>query len=143
MMVRTEVPDELTTLRGVPLFAGLDDEALQRVLAHSTERVIPSGEVLTRASEAGASMYVILEGRVSVENPGSDPIELGPGDFVGELALLIPEHVRSAWVRARTDLRCLEITGEEFDRLLEEEPQIARTMLPLLAQRFWRYLRGA
>jgi CRP-like cAMP-binding protein len=136
------MPEELTTLRSIPLFAGLDDDALQRVLDVGVERIIPAGEVLTRAKEAGASMFVILEGLVYVENPGRDSIELGPGEFVGELALLMPEHVRSAWVRTKTDVHCLEISGEDFQRLLEEEPRLALTMLPLLAQRFWRYLRG-
>jgi CRP-like cAMP-binding protein len=134
---------ELMKLRDVPLFAGLDDDGLRRVLEVAIERIIPAGDVLTRASEAGASMFVILEGTVRVENPGSEPLELGPGEFVGELALLIPDHVRSAWVRAKTDLHCLEIRSEDFHRLLEEEPKLALTLLPLLAQRFWRYLRGA
>jgi len=133
----------LTALREVPLFEGVDDDVLRRVLDVGIERVVPAGEVLTRASEAGASMFVILEGSVFVENPGRDPVELGPGEFVGELALLIPEAVRSAWVRAGSDLHCLEISGADFHRLLEDEPRIALTMLPLLAQRFWRYLRGA
>ena len=141
--IETHMPDQLTTLRGVPLFAGLDDEVLRRVLDVAVERVVPAGEVLTRASEEGASMFLILEGTVVIENPGRDPIELGPGEFVGELALLIPEAIRSAWVRARTDLHCLEISGDDFQRLLEDEPRIALTMLPLLARRFWRYLRGA
>jgi CRP-like cAMP-binding protein len=139
----THMPDQLTALRDVPLFAGLDDDGLRRVLDVAVERVVPAGEVLARASEAGASMFVILQGSVVVENPGRDPIELGAGEFVGELALLIPEAVRSAWVRARTDLHCLEISGDDFERLLEDEPRIALTMLPLLARRFWRYLRGA
>jgi CRP-like cAMP-binding protein len=135
--------DELTMLRDVPLFAELRDDGLRRVLDVAVERVVPAGEILARASEAGVSMFVILEGSVVVENPGRDPVELGPGEFVGELALLIPEAVRSAWVRARTDVRCLEIGGDDFHGLLESEPRLALTMLPLLARRFWRYLRGA
>jgi CRP-like cAMP-binding protein len=134
--------DQLATLRGLPLFAGLEDDVLRRVLSVAVERVIPAGGVLTRASEPGSDIFVILEGTVSVENPGSDAIELGPGEFVGELALLVPEAVRSAWVRARTDLRCLVISGDDFQRLLEDEPRIALTMLPLVARRLWRTRRG-
>ena len=51
--IETHMPDQLTTLRGVPLFAGLDDEVLRRVLDVAVERVVPAGEVLTRASEEG------------------------------------------------------------------------------------------
>jgi len=134
--------DELTTLRGVPLFSGLSDDVLRRVLGAVVELEVPAGEVLTRASEPGSSIFVILEGSVVVDDPGGSPIELGPGEFVGELALLVPEAVRSAWVRTRTDLRCLEIRGDEFRRLLEDEPRIALTMLPVVARRLWRSRRS-
>jgi CRP-like cAMP-binding protein len=137
------VPDELSKLKRLTLFAGVSDGALERVLDVAVERVVPAGEVLMRASEPGANVFVILEGMVVVDDPGNDPIEVGPGEFVGELALLVPEAVRSAWVRAMTDLRCLAIEGDDFRHLLEDEPRIALTMLPLLARRFWRYLRGA
>jgi len=136
------VADELTTLRDVPLFAGLPDDVLRRVLGAVVELEVPAGEVLTRASEPGSSIFVILQGSVVVDDPGGSPIELGPGEFVGELALLVPEAVRSAWVRARTDLRCLEIRGDDFRRLLEDEPRIALTMLPVVARRLWRSRRS-
>jgi CRP-like cAMP-binding protein len=136
------VADELLTLRDVPLFAGLPDDVLRRVLGAVVELEVPAGEVLTRASEPGSSIFVILEGSVVVDDPGGSPIELGPGEFVGELALLVPEAVRSAWVRARTDLRCLEIRGDDFRRLLEHEPRIALTMLPVVARRLWRSRRS-
>src|SRR5262245_55693725 len=134
--------DSLTTLRGMPLFAGLGDDVLQRVLEVAVEHEFPAGEVLTRASEKGSDVFVILEGTVTVDDPGHEPIELGPGEFVGELALLVPDAVRSAWVRAKTDLRCLVISGDDFKSLLEYEPRIALTMLPVVARRLYRSRRG-
>jgi CRP-like cAMP-binding protein len=134
--------DPLTVLRGMPLFAGLGDNVLERVLHVGVEHQFPAGEVLTRASETGSVVYVILEGTVTVDNPGSDPIELGAGEFVGELALLVPEAIRSAWVRAKTDLRCLAISGDEFQQLLKDEPRIALAMLPVVARRLWRTRRS-
>ena len=134
--------DSLATVRDLPLFAGVGDDVLQRVLDIGVERIVPAGEVLMRASEPGASVFVILEGTVVVDDPGHDPIELGSGEFVGELALLVPDAVRSAWVRAKTDLRCLVISGDDFKSLLEYEPRIALTMLPVVARRLYRSRRG-
>jgi CRP/FNR family cyclic AMP-dependent transcriptional regulator len=136
------MPDELTALRGQPLFAGLGDDVLRQVLDVAAVLEVPPGEVLTRASEQGHDIFVIIEGSVAVDDPGNDPIELGPGEFVGELALLVPDAVRSAWVRARTDLRCLAISGDDFQALLEAEPRIALNMLPVVARRLWRSRRS-
>ena len=135
------MPDELSKLKRLTLFAGVSDGALERVLDVAVERVVPAGEVLMRASEPGANVFVILEGMVVVDDPGNDPIEVGPGEFVGELALLVPDAVRSAWVRAKTDLRCLVISGDDFRSLLEYEPRIALTMLPVVARRLYRSRR--
>ena len=127
--------DGLTRLRALPIFAGLEDEGLRRVQGLAVELEVPAGEVLTRG------MFVIEEGTVLVESPGSDVIELGPGEFVGELALLVPDAVRSAWVRAKTDVRCLAIDRTDFEQLLEDEPRISQAMLPVVARRLWRTRR--
>jgi CRP/FNR family cyclic AMP-dependent transcriptional regulator len=136
------VDDQLVTLRDLPLFSGVGDDVLQRVLEIAEVRELPAGAVLMRASQHGSSVFVILEGSVGVDDPGHEPIELGPGEFVGELALLVPDAVRSAWVRARTDVRCLVLDGGDFQRLLEEEPRIALTMLPVVARRLYRSRRA-
>ncbi len=60
------------------------------------------------------------------------------GEFVGELALLVPDSVRSARVRAVTDVRCLAIGAGDFRQLLDDEPRIALAMLPVVAERLWR-----
>jgi CRP-like cAMP-binding protein len=59
---------------------------------------------------------------------------IGPGEFVGELALLT-DMPRLARVRAATPVRALAINRSAFAALLEEEPRIAVVMLPVLARR--------
>jgi CRP-like cAMP-binding protein len=79
--------------------------------------------VLARADDPGSGMFVIEEGRVVVEARGQR-LELGPGEFVGELALLVPDSTRVARVRAQTPVVCLAIGRSEFAELLEAEPRI-------------------
>jgi CRP/FNR family transcriptional regulator len=122
-------------LRRLPLFAGLGEESLARVAAIATELDCPAGTVLAQADDAGSGMYVVEEGTVVVEARGGFRAELGAGEFVGELTLLVPDAQRVARVRAATDARCLAIGREDFAALLEQEPRIALAMLPVLARR--------
>ena len=129
-------------MRDLPLFAGLGEDALRRVQEFTVELEIPAGQTLARADDPGSGMFVIEEGTVVVEGRGRHVIELGPGEFVGELALLVPESIRAARVRAKTDVRCLAISRADFERLLEDEPRIALAMLPVVARRLWRARRA-
>ncbi len=130
--------DDLARLRGLPLFAGLDDDALRRIHGLAAEIEVPAGQTFVQAGDAASGMFVIEEGSVIVEARGHVEIELGPGEFVGELALLVPDSVRSARVRAVTDVRCLAIGAGDFMQLLDDEPRIALAMLPVVAERLWR-----
>ena len=133
---------DLAQLRALPLFADLDDDALRRVSELAVELDIPAGQVLVHAGDPGSGLFVILAGTAVVEARGEPLIEVGPGEFVGELALLVPEATRSARVRANTDVRCLAIFAEDFRNLLADEPRIALAMLPVLAERLWRARAG-
>ena len=122
-------------LRGCPLFAGFSDDALRRVAELATETEFPAGTVLALPDDPGSGMFVIEEGRVVVEGHGGFQSELGPGEFVGELTLLVPDAHRVARVRAATDVRALAIRRDDFTALLEAEPALAVAMLPTLARR--------
>jgi CRP-like cAMP-binding protein len=95
-----------------------------------------------RADDPGAGMFVIEEGTVVVEAPGGQTIDLGPGEFVGELSLLVPESTRVARVRAKTPVRCLALNRATLEDLLETEPQFAVAMLRVVAQRLWKVMRA-
>jgi CRP-like cAMP-binding protein len=86
-------------------------------------------------------MFVVLEGNVSVEWPGG-AVELGPGAFVGELTVLVPDVRRVARVRAATPVRCLAIAREDATELIESEPTVALAMLRELARRLATTLPG-
>jgi CRP-like cAMP-binding protein len=125
-------------LAALPLFAGLDQTGLDRVRAVAVEVAVPAGQTLVQPGGPGAGLFVIQAGTAVVEARGEGEIDVGPGEFVGELALLVPESTRSARVRAKTDVRCVAIGGGDFRQLLEDEPRIAAAMLPVVAERLWR-----
>jgi CRP-like cAMP-binding protein len=121
-------------IRAIPLFAGLDVEALERIAALATEVDAPAGQVLARANDPGSGMFVVEDGAVAVELR-TRTIEFGPGDFFGELSLLVPDARRIARVRATTNARLIAVSRADFAALLESEPRVALAMLPVLAQR--------
>jgi CRP-like cAMP-binding protein len=133
--------DRVARLRRVPAFADLGDDALARILRDSTELDCPAGQVLARADDPGAGMFVLEEGTVVVEAPGRT-IELSPPAVFGELSLLVPESTRVARVRATTPVRCTAIGRDAFDELLKEEPAFARAILDVVARRLWDVMRG-
>jgi len=128
---------DIAELRALPLFSRLDDAGLRRVADRAVELEIPAGQVLVHADDPGSGLFVILAGTALVEARGETLIEVGPGEFVGELALLVPQATRSARVRAKSDVRCLAFFAGDFQELLEDEPGIALAMLPVLAERLW------
>jgi phosphoserine phosphatase RsbU/P len=98
------------------------------------------GEVLFREGEPGESFYTILAGRVDVLLGLDTPDEkllasLGPGEFLGEMSLLIPGRMRTASARAAGPVRLWKMTRNDFDALMARQPQLAYTMVQTLTKR--------
>lgn len=124
-------PDELRT---IPLFEGASADGLERVATGAGEVSCEAGQILALEGDPGSGMFVVLDGTVSVEWRGGS-VELGPGDFFGELTLLAPGGTRNARVRAATLVRCLAIPRDDALRLVESEPSVALAMLREVARR--------
>jgi CRP-like cAMP-binding protein len=127
----TEVADKLSA---VPLFASLDAAELDAISALVIPFDAPAGHVLVQPGQVGAGLFLIDEGTVTLSVHDRD-LELGPGEFFGELALLDDRSVRTARVRARTAVNGYCINRDDFTELLERDPTIAVYMLKVLAHR--------
>ena len=125
---------DVDELRRLPPFAGLTDVGLQRLALRAAELRAAGGQVLALEGDPGAGMFVLCEGNVEVELRAGT-LELGPGDFFGELALLVEDGSRVARVRATTPVRCVSIPRDDFMALVETEPSFALHMLRELARR--------
>ncbi|MGZ4338750.1 MAG: cyclic nucleotide-binding domain-containing protein [Gaiellaceae bacterium] len=134
-MSQDELTRRVSALRRASIFAGLDEPLLHRVAETMTEVELPAGHVLIESRTAGAGLFVIDEGTVSVEPRGAEPRELGPGEVVGELALLTRDGTRTARVQAKTAVRCLALDRTSFHSALAEEPRLAIALLQTAVER--------
>ena len=105
---------KLDLLRRVPAFAGCNDKELAEAARHVDEWAVAAGTALTREGAVGHEAFVIIDGTADVLINGEAVAELGPGQFVGEMAML-DRRPRSATVVARTDMRLLLIGPAAFD----------------------------
>ena len=127
------------TLRHVPLFESLDNEAALELceLLESLDR--KAGALLFRAGDEGDAMYVIEEGKVRICVRAKDGhevtlTELDRGDFFGEMALL-ERKPRSADARVAEDARLAVLSREHFLSFVRSNPNVALEMLTAFANR--------
>jgi CRP-like cAMP-binding protein len=113
-------------LGAVPLFAGLAPEELAHIARFAARIHEPAGEVLTKEGERGDELMVVLEGEVEVRHGESVLGRLGPGDHLGEIALLHDDARRSATAVATTPVVIAFIARGDFERLLADVPLLAQ-----------------
>jgi CRP-like cAMP-binding protein len=111
----------LNDLRKSPLFEGLSDEELQRLIDMAEPVSLQAGDVLMRQGDTGDAAYVVIQGEFEVQKQsGQSMIKIdvrSPGDVVGEMALL-SRASRTATVIAKTDAETMRIPPEAFEELL-------------------------
>lgn len=128
---REEIVDRLA---GFAMFGDLSLTEL-RALAHRFEEAyFNAGEVVLRRGISGSGLYVIVEGRASVRLDGVEVNRLMPGDFFGEIALLL-DQAPSADVVAETELRCLVLGGSQIEEILIAHPRLMYRMLQAEARK--------
>lgn len=128
------VTERVGQLRDSELFSDLDEDALARIAADTTEYDCPADTVLIEAGVPASGVFVIIDGRVAAETHDGRHHELGPGDSFGELSILAGTP-RTGRVRALTPLRALALDRIEFETILNDEPAVARALLKVLARR--------
>jgi CRP-like cAMP-binding protein len=126
-------------LKRVPLFQGMSDKSLARVADIAKEVSHPAGKTVVEEDHSAVGFHLIVSGEAEATQGGKAIGTMGPGDYFGEMSLLDGKP-RSASVVATTDLRTLAIPAWNFDRLLDENPEMMRALLVVLSERI-RQLR--
>ncbi len=135
MALRRDAKVEL--LRRVPLFAACSTRELRQLAAVADELDLREGTVLMREGRRGREFFTLIEGTVRVSKGGRKLADIGPGDFVGEVALLT-HSPRMATATALTPVRTLVIADRDFRIVINNMPSIALKVLNTVAERMAR-----
>ena len=124
----------LNHLASVPLFSGCTTKELRDIAKATVELTLDQGKEFVTQGDVGREAFIIVDGTAEVTRSGQTIGQLGPGDCVGELALL--DHgPRTATVTATTPLTVLVLGPREFSGLLDEVPTLTHKILAALAAR--------
>lgn len=129
-------------MRRAPLFAGLDQESAESLIAQMTTTHMERGDILFHAGDPGDRLYVLGEGKIKLGQSSPDGREnilavLGPGEMFGELSLFDPGP-RTATATAVAETQVLALSTEQLREYLSGRPQVALTLLAALARRLRR-----
>jgi CRP-like cAMP-binding protein len=141
-------------LRNMDIFHGMAARDVILLLEAGLLTEFEKGKTLFRKGEPADKMYVIIEGEVEIIQPASLDDEglepgvdrvinrVGPGTVFGEIALLLGD-VRTASVRAATDVRALGIGQQELDLIVARPHRASLNLLINLARSVARTLKKA
>jgi CRP-like cAMP-binding protein len=127
-------PDIVEKLARLALFAELSRTQIESIAHRFEEAVFAEGERVLRTGLTGGALYVIVEGDAVIRIDGTERARFGPGEFFGEIGVLIDE-VPNADVEAATILRCLAIPGADVKPFLISFPTVMYRMLQTEARR--------
>lgn len=114
---------KLAEIRQLPLFANCSEAEIQEIAAIADELWLPEGRELTREGALGQEFLVIVSGSVEVYKSGQKVATLGPGDFLGEIALLTGRP-RTATVVSTSSVLLLVIARHRFLALVDRLPGV-------------------
>jgi CRP-like cAMP-binding protein len=108
----------------VPVFADLLAAELDEAAGAMREVDVEAGTKVVTVDDYGTAIYFIEQGEAEVLLDGGEATRsLGPGDTFGEIALVLTGE-RTATVVARTPIRLLSLSGQDFDRIRALYPSL-------------------
>jgi CRP-like cAMP-binding protein len=130
----THTDQKLELLKRTPLLAGLGRKDIEEVGRLADEIDLKADHVLMREGDPGREFFVIVEGQVRIDKGGRTIRTMGPGEFVGDIAL-VTERPRTATATTETPCRLLVIGHREFHQLMDQYPTIRMSVLESMAMR--------
>lgn len=116
--------ENIAILKSFDFFRGLSTLELAKVNAVTHSVTFAPGEIIVKEGTGGDAMYLIKKGSVTVSRDARVLAKLGEGDPIGEIAF-IDKGTRSATVKADDDAVLIEIPGAAFEKVLEDNKDIA------------------
>ncbi len=120
------------TLMKMPLFQRLTERDLLRIMQVADVISFDSGQTVFQEGERGDELFIVLTGSVEISRGGLVLNEAGPGDHIGEMAL-IRSMPRSATVKAVEAVELIALRRADFFEILRKEHELAVKLL-------WQFL---
>ena len=127
-------------LSKIPLFSHLPIDELNHLQNTLQVKSLKAGEILFNEGEVGEHFYVVTDGELSILMGAGTKEEMllntiKPGEYLGEMSLIIPNGERSATARAEVDSVLLSLSRDEFTTLIETYPLLSHGMVRVLSER--------
>ena len=121
-------------LKTVDLFQDIPGDLLSQISQISKAKNYENGEIIFKEGDAGDSMFIVLNGEISIKKGDKLLAKLERGASLGEMALLDHE-TRSADAMAEKDSVLLKINQDVFYELMESNADIMKQIIKLLTSR--------
>lgn len=116
----------------MPLFSRLQERELLRIMQVAEVQAFEAGQTVFSEGDRGDELFIVLSGAVEISRMGSVLSEAGPGDHIGEMAL-IRSMPRSATVKALEAAELIALRRSDFFEILRKEHEMAVKLL-------WQFL---
>jgi CRP-like cAMP-binding protein len=123
---------ETERIAAIPLFADLPDDELEAVASSAREHEVASGHAVATEGDFGHALFAIESGTAEIVSDGAPVGAVGPGDVVGEVAVLTSGR-RTASIVATSPLRMIVWFKPDVWRLERSAPEAARRLRALVA----------
>ncbi len=129
-----------SVIEEIPLFTPLAKKARAFLLKVLQPLDLAPHQVLFNEGDPADCFYIVLAGQLEAVKAMGTPTErllnlIGPGDYIGEIAFMLPEGLRTASIRARTDSQLLAMNREAFAETVERFPSVGYAISCRIAAR--------
>jgi len=108
------------------LFNSLPLETFDRFLMLGNVKVVPANLVLIQEGARGYHFYILIRGEIQISQKGVLLRKLGPGEVLGEVALMVSQGVRTASAVTLSECHLIEIEQHEFYKNLSQNLILAK-----------------
>ena len=124
-------------LAAFPLLAELPAAELDELAAVVREVQVDAGVSVVARDDYGTAVYFVEEGDAEVASEGGEGRAIGPGETFGEISLLLTGE-RTATVVARTPMRLLTLSDQDFQQIRDRVPELESSLRRLGVERAGR-----
>jgi CRP-like cAMP-binding protein len=133
------ISEKIMLLKGIELFESLSVGELAAIASVVEEIDYPVDEIIIKEGSAGDTLYLMIEGEVSVIKDLGEINEveidrMTDGEYFGEMALF-EDMVRSVSIRTEKPSAFMVLYKQEFKEIVREYPQIALEICKVLSGR--------